>query len=341
MTASSLLRRLVESRPDLDAVTMLEPVREYASALGIFRDVHQLPLLSSPVAAVAPLLKLRGKYDVCVVPFPATRWQYAAVAALIGARHTYIHEYGGFSHLLASLTRRATFVPLRGGHRVAENDRLASAMRLPGGMQPEYLVPAAWAAPRASGLVGMHTGSMIYKGNEARRWPFERFVQLIREQALEKNRRVRVFIGPNEERDRDRLSAEFGDAIEFVQLPLAQAARALSECEVFVGNDAGLAHLAAGLGVKTIALFGMTNPLRATPVGPAIALRPSACPACHDEGMRDFRCALKIEYRCMNDDFPAEAVSRAVDAALTGPLPVFEPVPESEFRMYGRARQAT
>ena len=40
--------------------------------------------------------------------------------------------------------------------------------------------------------------------------------------------------------------------ISIIREPLAQAARLLAECEVFVGNDAGFSHLASGLGVKTL-----------------------------------------------------------------------------------------
>jgi ADP-heptose:LPS heptosyltransferase len=134
----------------------------------------------------------------------------------------------------------------------------------------------------------------------------------------------------------NRLEREFGAGIEIVRASLPIAARALSECDVFVGNDAGLAHLAAGLGVKTIALFGMTNPARAIPIGPAVALRPSSCPPCHDEGMRDFRCTLNINYRCMNQDFPVAVVLKAIEDALACGVSGSDVQRTSAFQLYGR-----
>ena len=39
---------------------------------------------------------------------------------------------------------------------------------------------------------------------------------------------------------------------------------------VYVGNDAGMTHLAAALGVPTVALFGPTNPTVWQPLGPQV-----------------------------------------------------------------------
>ena len=64
----------------------------------------------------------------------------------------------------------------------------------------------------------------------------------------------------------------------------------------------------SGLGVKTLALYGMTSEVRGAPIGPAVALRPSLCPACHDEGLRGFDCVRRIEYRCILRDIELDDV---------------------------------
>ncbi len=51
------------------------------------------------------------------------------------------------------------------------------------------------------------------------------------------------------------------------ELPISQVLRLLSCANVFVGNDSGITHLAAMLGVRTIALFGPTKPDVYKPVG--------------------------------------------------------------------------
>jgi ADP-heptose:LPS heptosyltransferase len=44
----------------------------------------------------------------------------------------------------------------------------------------------------------------------------------------------------------------------------------LSCADGFIGNDSGITHLAAALGVKTLAVFGPTNPNGYKPLGPAV-----------------------------------------------------------------------
>ena len=55
-------------------------------------------------------------------------------------------------------------------------------------------------------------------------------------------------------------------------LSLTQVLGLLSCANGFVGNDSGITHLSAGLGVKTLAVFGPTNPAVYGPIGPAVTV---------------------------------------------------------------------
>jgi len=55
-------------------------------------------------------------------------------------------------------------------------------------------------------------------------------------------------------------------------LSLMQVIGLLGCSDGFVGNDSGITHLAAALGVKTTAVFGPTNPAVYGPVGSAVTL---------------------------------------------------------------------
>jgi ADP-heptose:LPS heptosyltransferase len=48
---------------------------------------------------------------------------------------------------------------------------------------------------------------------------------------------------------------------------LVEVAAVLSRCRGYVGNDSGITHLAAALGVPTVALFGPTDPAVWSPRG--------------------------------------------------------------------------
>ena len=326
------------SRDDwsLDILTMLDPVAEYATALDGVDNVYSTHLLER--FEFRRLLSLRRNcYDKIIVPFPATRWQYAALASALGASQLWIHDYGGTSKAIAVLAG-ARFVRLMGGHRLAENVRLARAMGLNSADELCYVVPAAWRAPRQNRLVGVHSGSMVYKGNEARRWPIQNFAELVK-RLIGRGLAVRTFFGPSEADDSSLIASMAGSpSLEIVRDNLANAARALAECEVFVGNDAGFSHLAAGLGCKTVVVFGMTDPARAVPAGRTIALRPSPCPACHDEGMRAFTCVRHIGYRCVRTDVSVETVLGAVLRALESEVQNAALATSGAFRLYNRAR---
>jgi hypothetical protein len=55
-------------------------------------------------------------------------------------------------------------------------------------------------------------------------------------------------------------------------LSLAQVVAVLSCADIFIGNDSGITHLAAQMGVRTVALFGPTDPTVYGPVGPMVEI---------------------------------------------------------------------
>jgi len=51
------------------------------------------------------------------------------------------------------------------------------------------------------------------------------------------------------------------------ELPISQVLKLLSCADIFIGNDSGITHLAAMLGIRTIAVFGPTKPDVYKPLG--------------------------------------------------------------------------
>jgi heptosyltransferase-2 len=56
----------------------------------------------------------------------------------------------------------------------------------------------------------------------------------------------------------------------------------LSLCDGFAGNDSGIMHLAAAIGIPTVGIFGSTDPLRTAPVGAKarVIYHPVVCSPC-------------------------------------------------------------
>ncbi len=63
---------------------------------------------------------------------------------------------------------------------------------------------------------------------------------------------------------------------------LLDMAKALCKADLFLGHDSGLTHLAAALGVPTIALFGPTDPLRWGPKGTNVEILQGTSCLCQD-----------------------------------------------------------
>lgn len=74
---------------------------------------------------------------------------------------------------------------------------------------------------------------------------------------------LRVILGPAEE----DLVGEFSGFSVIRSRTLDEALYALSRAAAFLGNDSGLTHLAAALGVPVLALFGPTDPVLWAPFG--------------------------------------------------------------------------
>ncbi len=101
-------------------------------------------------------------------------------------------------------------------------------------------------------------------------WPSDRFAALAA--ALRSGPcagwRIALFGGPGDDAKAAPLLAALPDALKvFGESDLLTVAAALKNCAAFVGNDSGLSHLAAGVGLPTLALFGPSDPIRYAPFG--------------------------------------------------------------------------
>lgn len=156
-------------------------------------------------------------------------------------------------------------------------------------IDPQSLVPAekipfitpikAWLKksltiiPERQTPVALHPGS----GSKKKNWPFERFLA-VADAMRKKNMAIVWLLGPAEE----GVSVPSDDIVVSNQ-PLSLCAALLSRCRVFVGNDSGMAHLAAAVGCRTIALFGPSDPMVWAPRGKDVRIiyKQKSCSPCH------------------------------------------------------------
>jgi Glycosyltransferase family 9 (heptosyltransferase) len=121
----------------------------------------------------------------------------------------------------------------------------------------------------ADGPIVVHPGS----GGVDKCWPIERYEELIN-LFNGQDRRVLPLLGEAEaERwPGDRLDHWARQMGAKVFGTLHELHDALAGASAYVGNDSGPTHLAAQLGLPTVALFGPTDPKRWAPLGPAVTV---------------------------------------------------------------------
>ncbi len=122
-----------------------------------------------------------------------------------------------------------------------------------------------------SPLIGISAGASF---GTAKRWPGERFAELSR-QLYQHFGAISVFFGSKEESAlvRSLLPNCGPGAVSLAgKTSLQDFMRLVAGCDLYVTNDTGTMHVAAALGVPTIAIFGPTDEHGTRPLGSSVRL---------------------------------------------------------------------
>jgi heptosyltransferase-2 len=156
-------------------------------------------------------------------------------------------------------------------------------------------------------VIGVSPGA-AYGG--AKRWLPERFAEAAATVARERHATVAIFGSKQElaicEAVREGIHARGIRSVNFAGITsLAEFIEMTAACEVFLTNDSGPMHIAAALGVPTVAIFGATDHVATGPTGDnSLVIRQHvACSPCL---LRE----CPIDHRCMTA-VTAEAVSQS------------------------------
>ncbi len=124
-------------------------------------------------------------------------------------------------------------------------------------------------------------------GSPYKMWPAEKYAQLAR-RFLDIGHRV-FLIGWKTDREQiEKCRGMIGsDVNPLIGENLKDVARGISRCKVVIGNDSGLMHFAAALGVKVAVIFGPSSPLLGfAPISPwsTAIFREIRCSPCSYHG---------------------------------------------------------
>ncbi len=150
----------------------------------------------------------------------------------------------------------------------------------------------------------IHPGS----GSPHKNWPWERFLEVALAISNQKQIQPLFLFGPVEE----EAPKEMVKAIEAQGFPILNRsalpilAGVLSHCVGYLGNDSGVSHLAAALGIPTVNLFGPTDPAYWSPEGGNVTILTSAlpCAPCSPEAVKlcpEKECLLSLSVNMVLD----------------------------------------
>ena len=211
---------------------------------------------------------VRGaRYDVAVDLQGAIR--SAVLARWSGARVVYGAAEPRESPASLLYTRR---VAARGRHVIEQNASVAAALverrvqppdvQLPCDPQAEARIEQRLAEHGISDFAILNPGA----GWGAKRWPAERYGEVAR-RLTDLGLRSIVNYGPGEEelvRAVESASAGMAQAMNCTITELIALTR---RARLFIGGDTGPLHLAAGLRVPVVGIYGPTDPARNGPYG--------------------------------------------------------------------------
>ena len=108
----------------------------------------------------------------------------------------------------------------------------------------------------------VHPGS----GSPAKNWPVERYAEILR-RLQERQRETVVVIGEADRGEAETLARALPAAVFLTGLTLPELGATLAECGGYLGNDSGISHLAAAVGLPVTVLFGASDPETWAPRG--------------------------------------------------------------------------
>ncbi|WP_181704417.1 lipopolysaccharide heptosyltransferase I [Chthonobacter albigriseus] len=253
------------ARPDLEIHWAVEPA--FADLVRLHPGIAKV--WSAPIRRWRKMLLRRGTLDEVV----------ALRSALRAEAYDLVIDAQGLikSALLARLTGR----PVHGLDRASAREPLATLAyavrhRVPKDLhavdRTRLLFGAALGyAPdlehlrtgieRAANQAGTKRAFLLHGTTwSSKRWPVDQWITLARSLVARGWTPEVTFSDPDEEAAARAIAAAVPEAVLHPRRPLGEVAETLAGCGIAVGVDTGLTHLAAGLGLPTIALFASTVP---------------------------------------------------------------------------------
>lgn len=274
--ALKLLRQSLPSA-QIDALVMFKGTQEIYEKNPHLNNILQFDFLKKgAISSLKFILSLRKKYDVTINVYPSNRKEYNIINFMIGAKKRVAIEYLRMNSQNFGWLNNITTPENDQTHNVQTNIKMIEKlldknfneeppMELTV-QEKEKSFAANYLRDKniseSDFIVGFHPGCATLKNHIKRRWEPEKFAELGKKLIEEKNAKIFLFGGPEEEELKSSIHKMVGSENCFIMRTeeFLQSIAIMKRCNVFVTNDSALMHVASALGLKVVAIIGPTNP---------------------------------------------------------------------------------
>lgn len=180
----------------------------------------------------------------------------------------------------------------------------------------DQAVASISARLRAAGLDETRTPFAVIHPAAAfdtKQWATERFAR-VAEILASRGLAIVAITASTEAHVADRLKKQMtAPVVAFTDLSLPEVTALLSQARLFVGNDSGIAHMAAAVGVPSVVIFGSSNTAHWRPWAKApaeVVVEEMECQPCHG-----YFCEKFEQPECIKR-VPVERVLGSIDRVL-------------------------
>ena len=274
--ALKLLRQSLPSA-QIDALVMFKGAKEIYETNPNFNKVIHFDFLKEGAAnSLKFVVGLRKKYDATINVYPSNRKEYNLISFLIGAKKRVGVEYLRMNSQNLGWLNNVTVQENDKTHNAQTNIKLIEKflnkkfddepeMQIDLSSDDKTYADSFLKENKISDkdfVVGFHPGCATLKNHVKRRWDPEKFAELGKKLIKDKNAKVFLFGGPEEEELKSSIHKMIDSENTYVikTEKFLQSIAIMKRCNVFVTNDSALMHVASALGLKVVAIIGPTNP---------------------------------------------------------------------------------
>jgi heptosyltransferase II len=264
LLARPLNSEVLRGSPYLDEIIVYDKKQFIRAPFGVFRFARDLRKKHFDLALVPSTVSMSVTSDA--ICFFSGAKRRIGPGSLLGRKNLTGYLY----NVRVDLDWRRTALV----HQTQRNLDLASILvlnpvplELHIGLQPDELRAGKDQIESARGhrrlIVGFHPGA----AKPANRWDALRFAEIANRCAEIYHAFIVISSGPDDAEQVQEMVLNMPNDHMVVTSPVRAAASVIHHCDVFLTNDTGMMHVAAGVGTPTLSLFGPTDPLQWAPSG--------------------------------------------------------------------------